>query len=112
NPVATAVGWRFFVQALLRRLCGQARERPFKARLKTPLSKTNGLYQFMKARLEVDVEGVSAEVLDGQESFRLRPLADSHGYVALPEAARDYVAGEVVNVFTYGGDTGLVNGER
>lgn len=101
NPVAAAVGWRFFVQALLRKLSGLGRERPLVAKLKAPVVKANGLYQFLKARFELTPDGLRAEVLDGQESFKLKPLAQGHGYVALPEAARTCEAGEAVEAFLY-----------
>ncbi|WP_140986138.1 gephyrin-like molybdotransferase Glp [Asticcacaulis tiandongensis] len=101
NPVAAAVGWRFFVQALVRQLSGLGRERPLVAKLKAPVVKGNGLYQFLKAGFELTPDGLRAEVLDGQESFKLKSLAQGHGYIALPEAAKTYEAGEAVEAFLY-----------
>jgi len=104
NPVATAVGWRFFVQAWLRRLTGRERERPLPARLSHAVSKPHELTQFLKARFDLTPDGLVAEVLEGQESFRLKPLAQGHGYVVLPESARTCAAGDAVAAFVYQGE--------
>ncbi|PIV37220.1 MAG: hypothetical protein COS34_00015, partial [Lysobacterales bacterium CG02_land_8_20_14_3_00_62_12] len=39
-----------------------------------------------------------ARVLDGQESFRIQPLALANAWVVLPEAATDLPAGSLVEV--------------
>ena len=57
-----------------------------------PFSKKNSLAQFLKAVYSPD--GVTPST--GQESFRLHSFSAANCLIALPEEARDYAAGDMV----------------
>ena len=99
NPISCAVGLRFFVAPVLRAMTGLDRERSWRLPLRSAQSKKSGFRQFLKARVELDSAGrPQARVLDGQESFRIQPLALANAWVVLPEAATDLPAGSLVEV--------------
>jgi molybdenum cofactor synthesis domain-containing protein len=87
NPVSAAVGQRFFVEPVLRRLLGLAPEQvlmPLQADVRTP----PGLRFHARARVEVDAQGrLSARVLAGQESFRLMSMLQANAWVVLEARA-------------------------
>jgi molybdopterin molybdotransferase len=69
------------------------------ARLKMPIRKQHTRAEFQRARLECDESGVLwATSLKRQGSGMLRGVAEADALVVLPEAARDYAAGEVLQV--------------
>ena len=84
NPISAAVGLRFFVESLLRRLQGQAVEEPTTARLLMPTQKKKGLRFFLKGRLSVALGGkLQLEILKGQESFKIKPMLDANCWASL-----------------------------
>lgn len=99
NPISCAVGLRFFVAPALRAITGLDQERSWRLPLRSAQSKKSGFRHFLKARIELDFAGQpQARVLDGQESFRIQPLALANAWVVLPEAATDLPAGSLVEV--------------
>ena len=99
NPISTAAGLRFFVHPLLRRMRGQDPERPWRMPLRNEFRKPAALRAFFKARVEVDGEGVpGVRVLEGQQSFRIRPLLESNAWAVLPEGVEEVPAGAMVDV--------------
>jgi molybdopterin molybdotransferase len=75
NPIAVAVGLRFFVTPALRRMRGLAPERFPTARLASKHHKKPGLKFFAKAHATTDPGGVlRVDILPGQESFKISPL--------------------------------------
>lgn len=99
NPAAVAACFRFFVIPAMRCLQDLAPERFHTARALTRISKKPNLRFFGKARIQVDDEGqLRAGLLPGQESFKVRSLAESNGWVIVPEDAEAVCAGERVEV--------------
>jgi molybdopterin molybdotransferase len=64
------------------------------ARLKDDFKKVKGLTQFLKAYYSED----EVEILEAQESYRLRSFATANCLVALDENRLDYEKGETVTV--------------
>jgi molybdopterin molybdotransferase len=99
NPASSAVGLRFFVEPALRAMAGLAPERPLRLPLRAAAAKKPGLRFFQKARLEIAADGrASVELLSGQASFRIRPLAVANAWAVLPEEASELAAGSPVEV--------------
>ena len=103
NPVAVAVGLRFFVEPALRAMLGLPRERPWQVPLAAPFVKKPRLHFYLKSQLAVDERGqLSATALHGQESYRIRPLAQANAWVRIPLAANELPAGSLVEVYGLG----------
>jgi len=99
NPIAAAVGLRFFVVPAIRILQGFKPEVYPTARLKADVHKKQGLTFFAKARTAVSADGqLAAEILPGQESFKIRPLMDANCWVVLPAGLDDVPGGSPVQV--------------
>lgn len=100
NPVASAVGLRFFVAPLLRALLGLPEETQQPARLAADWKGKAGLQLFLKAKVGVNAEGQrEVQALDGQESFKVSPLAAMNAWLVLPADAGSVAAGTPVAVY-------------
>jgi molybdopterin molybdotransferase len=103
NPIAVAVGLRFFVEPALRALLGLPRERPLRMPLHETYAKKPRLRFHLKARVEIDTQGrLGAMVLPGQESYRIRPLAEANAWVVVPADVDALPAGTLVDVYGLG----------
>ena len=99
NPIAVAVGLRFFVIAALRRLQGRVAEQFHWATSKTRLEKKKSLRFFAKGRAEVDSEGqIMVEILPGQESFKISPLMEANCWAVIEENCTSVTPGQLVQV--------------
>lgn len=99
NPLATAVGVRFFAEPLLRAMLGLPPEPRFRLPLATPWAQRMERRVFLMAQLRCSPGGIlAAHLLPRQESFRLRPLLAQHAWVVLPENTGDLKAGDGVEV--------------
>ena len=86
NPIASAVGLRFFVQPLLRALLGMEAEAFPRVRLNKPYTKKGDLRHFLKSLLGYTPEGdLRVTILDGQESFRIAPLLQTNAWSIVEE---------------------------
>lgn len=100
NPVSAAIGLRFFLLPLLRRMQQQPAEPPIMARLTTPYTKDNDFRHFLKAELSQGADGVlEVRLMDGQESYKTLPLTISNAWVMADEAMRHWQAGTMVPVY-------------
>ncbi|MNS71952.1 Molybdopterin molybdenumtransferase [compost metagenome] len=103
NPVSAAVGQRFFVEPVLRRLLGLAAEPLLQLPLQADVRKPPGLRFHARARVEVDAQGrLSARVLAGQESFRLKSMLQANAWVVLEGEGDLATAGTPVRVQGWG----------
>lgn len=103
NPVATAVGLRFFVEPALRAMLGLPVERPLRVPLHEPLQQRTALHCFLKGHVGIDDGGqLRASVLAGQESFRIRPLLEANAWIVVGESAAPVTAGTLVDVYGRG----------
>jgi len=99
NPIAVAVGLRFFVEPALRAMLGLPREMPWRVPLAADYAKKPRLRFHLKARVALDAQGrLVAHVLPGQESYRIRPLAEANAWVVVPLEAQALPAGTLVDV--------------
>ena len=100
NPIAVAVGLRFFIEPALRVMLGLPNETPRRVPLATPYSKKPRLRFHLKTRLLIDAQGrLAAEVQGGQESYRIRPLADANAWAVIPVDIDALPAGALVDVY-------------
>lgn len=103
NPVAVAVGLRFFVEPALRAMLGLPGELPWRVPLAAAFSKKPRLRFHLKARVAVDAQGrLGAQVLEGQESYRIRSLAAANAWAVIPAEADALPAGSLVEVYGLG----------
>jgi len=103
NPVSAAVGQRFFVEPVLRRLLGLAAEPLLQLPLQDDVRKPPGLRFHARARVDVDAQGrLSVRVLSGQESFRLKSMLQANAWVVLEGEGDLVAAGTLVRVQGWG----------
>jgi len=99
NPIAAAVGLRFFVMPALRLLQDLPPERFHAAVSEDRIHKRAALCFFGKARAGVDEDGrLRVKLLPGQESFKIRPLTESNCWVIVPEGPEVIEPGDLVQV--------------
>jgi molybdopterin molybdotransferase len=99
NPIAAAVGLRFFAVPALRALTGLPPERFARARLAAPVRNRRGLSFFAKALATAgDDATLRVAVLQGQESFRIAPLAAANCWALVPEGTEEVAAGSLLAV--------------
>lgn len=103
NPIAVAVGLRFFVEPALRVMLGLAQELPRRIPLLKPYSKKPRLRFHLKSRLYLDTQGrLGVTVLEGQESYRIRPLSEANAWTVVPAEVDTLPAGALVDVYSPG----------
>lgn len=99
NPMAVAVGLRFFALPAVRALMGAAPEILLPARCASSVRKREGLTFFAKAVARVAADAtLTVEVLPGQESFRISPLLRANCWAVVPEGREAVERGEVIQV--------------
>jgi len=99
NPIAVAVGLRFFVVPALRRLRGLQEEKFVRAILSGTHHKKPGLTFFAKAQAERDATGhMSVEILPGQESFKISPLMRANCWAIADAESEELAAGASVQI--------------
>lgn len=90
NPIAVAVGYRFFVGPVLRSMAGLAPEQAVRVRLDAPLPTREGLRHFALGRLERDAEGRQvAHVSEAQAAYRIVPYARANTWLSAMDARSD-----------------------
>ena len=91
NPVSTAVGFRFFISPFIRNILGLKKETMKKLKLLNEGKKKIGMTLFLKGSILFDDNAiVRGEILEGQESFKIKSLTESNGWIILPENMEDY----------------------
>jgi molybdopterin molybdotransferase len=100
NPVSGIATFLTLVRPALEAMRGaQIRREPLRARLQHALSKTHARTEFQRAHVHCDDQGVLlAASLRQQGSGMLRGVAEANALIVLPEAVREYAAGEVLEV--------------
>jgi molybdopterin molybdotransferase len=97
NPLAVAVGMRFFVIPALRAMQGMCAEVFTPAICSEAVRSRGQLRFFAKAHRTVDSEARSrVEILPGQESFRIGTLLKANCWAVIPERSEDLPAGSTV----------------
>jgi molybdopterin molybdotransferase len=99
NPIAVAVGLRFFVLPALRHLQGLVAEQFLPTTCAEPVSSKPGMTFFGKARTEPDENGcLRTRLLPGQESFKINSLMQANCWAIVPEGTADVAAGECIEI--------------
>jgi molybdopterin molybdotransferase len=103
NPVSVLATFSTLGKALLDRLQGREEPHPrWFAALAAPWNKTHDRHEFLRGRLSCGPEGrLSVMPHPADASHRLRGAAQSDVLIVLPEGARDYASGDVVEVVGY-----------
>ncbi|MFZ3228889.1 MAG: molybdopterin molybdotransferase MoeA [Pseudobdellovibrio sp.] len=99
NPVASVVGFRFFLTAFFRELNKQKPEQALQLKLSQTTTKPEGLKCFFKARLEHSNDGFGVRSLPGQASYMVSPLVQANAWVLFPENGSEVIKDE--HVFVY-----------
>lgn len=103
NPISAAIGFTFFVMPLVRAMQGCRQPETLMAKLAHSFTKKGDFRQFLKAKLIFDEGGqLIAKIADGQESFKISPMAESNAWVTLPGEKHEWRAGDNVMVTPYG----------
>ncbi len=109
NPVATAVGLRFFVQPCISAMMGMEEEKPMLAKAITPFKKRHGLRMFLKARAESWEDGfLTVDFLEGQASFMVSPFLNMNCWAVAREDSEEISAGEIVELYSLYPHSGLL----
>lgn len=102
NPISAAIGFTFFVMPLVRTLQGQPNTAPLMATLENSFTKKGDFRQFLKASVWLDEMGsLRVQISDGQESFKISPMAANNAWVVLEEGITQVKAGEHLPVMLY-----------
>ena len=79
---------------------GLNEEKPFKAILKRNFFKKKNFTRFAKSKLNTTKNGkIEVEVLQGQESFRIKSFVKSNIWALLPSGKSNFKKGEIVDCF-------------
>jgi molybdopterin molybdotransferase len=100
NPISTAACYRFFVNPYLLNILGVEPERPIKAILKNSYIKNKNMTHFVKAKLNTSSSGaLQLEALKGQDSFKIKPFAQSNIWAVFPAGRQKFKKGDIIDCF-------------
>ena len=100
NPISTAACFRFFVFPYIQNILGLNPERSIKAKLKNNFIKKKIFTRFVKSKLSTTKDGkLEVEILEGQESFRIKSFVNSNIWVLLPNGKAKFNKGDIVDCF-------------
>ena len=101
NPISSAACFRFFVQPFLMQILGVLKERPLKTILKREFRKKKSITRFVKSRLTSTKDGrLELEVLQKQESFRIRSFIHSNIWAIFPSGKSIFKKGDIIDCYT------------
>ena len=101
NPVSTMATFLALVGPALAAMqgCRDVLPRMHSAKLSKAIRKSHDRTEFLRARIEIDGEGVCrAWPLSGQGSAMLRGVINANGLVVVPESTHELDSGEMVTV--------------
>ena len=100
NPISSAACFRFFVHPFLMNSLGASPEKPIKAILKNSFKKNKDFTRFIKSKITTTQNGkLELEVLQGQESFRIRSFVNSNIWAVFPSGKSTFKKGDLVDCF-------------
>ena len=101
NPISSSACFRFFVYPYLLNILGVKSEKSFKAKLKKNFSKSKNLTRFLKAKLTSTNDGMlEIEVLEGQESFRIKSFVDSNVWGLFKDGQANFKKRELIECYS------------
>lgn len=96
NPISTAVCVRFFVFYFLRRCFDLKNEQHFRLKLDNGYKKPFGMTFFLKSHIYIDSHAnMRGKILDGQESFKIKPLSECNGWIILSDDKEEYIENDL-----------------
>lgn len=100
NPISAAIGLRFFVATAIRKTFSLPIEEPQKAFALSDYRKKIGFRSILKSKARINKEGVlTTEILDGQESFKIKPLLYSNGWSVIDESVESLKANTLIDFY-------------
>ena len=100
NPISSAACFRFFVHPFLMNSLGASPEKPIKAILKNSFQKKKDFTRFIKSKITTTQNGkLELEVLQGQESFRIRSFVNSNIWAVFPSGKSKFKKGDLIDCF-------------
>ncbi|MDA7588311.1 molybdopterin-binding protein, partial [Candidatus Pelagibacter sp.] len=100
NPMSSAACFRFFVYPYIENILGLNEEKPLRAILKNNFTKKESFVRFAKSKLNTTKNGkVEVEILEGQESYKLKSFVKSNIWALLPAGKSKFKKGEIVECF-------------
>jgi molybdopterin molybdotransferase len=100
NPISSAACFRFFIFPYIENILGLAEEKPVKAILISGFVKKKNFTRFAKSKLNTTKNGkLEVEVLNRQESFRIKSFVKSNIWTLLPSGKSVFKKGEIVDCF-------------
>jgi molybdopterin molybdotransferase len=100
NPISSAACFRFFVYPYLHEILGISEEKPFKAILKNNFSKKTSFTRFVKSKINTTKNSkIEAEILKGQESFKIQSFIRSNIWTILPSGKSKFKKGDIVDCY-------------
>lgn len=100
NPVATAVGLRFFVRRALSKMLSEDLEQPISARVTHDFEKKAPLHMVLKGSMAVSGDSIAeVTIADGQESFMVSPFLQMNCWVFMPQDKSYFSCGDSVQVY-------------
>lgn len=99
NPISTSVGLRFFTSFLLNSLQNLAPEQTIKAKLASDNKKPHGFKMFNKAFAKLENGEVKVTILQGQESFKIKPMLTANCWAVFDESQHKTMTDELINIY-------------
>jgi len=100
NPISSSACFRFFVIPYIANILGLREEKPIRAVLKNSFVKKKNFTRFIKSKLSTTKNGkIKVEILQGQESFRVKSFVKSNIWALLPDGKAKFKKGEVIDCF-------------
>jgi len=100
NPISSAACFRFFAHPFLMNSLGVSPEKPIKAILKNSFQKKKDFTRFIKSKITTTQNGkLELEVLQGQESFRIRSFVNSNIWAVFPSGKSKFKKGDLIDCF-------------
>ena len=100
NPMSSSACFRFFVIPFMKNILGLTEEQPIRATLKNSFSKKKNFTRFAKSKLSTTKNGkIEVEILQGQESFRVKSFVKSNIWSLLPAGKSKFKKGDILDCF-------------
>ena len=100
NPMSSSACFRFFVIPFMENILGLNEEQPIRATLKNSFSKKQKFTRFAKSKLSTTKNGkIEVEILQGQESFRVKSFVKSNIWSLLPAGKSKFKKGDILDCF-------------
>ena len=101
NPVSTAACFRFFVLPFIFNSLEYLADVPIKAKLKNRFEKKKNFTRFIKGKLIISKKGYAEfQVFKGQESYKIKPLANSNVWGQFNSNQGIFKKGDLINCHT------------